>query len=96
MAGISPVLTSAVFYWSDKSQGLPDSDRWRNRLLLLIREGQSHIAQEQRGGKERPPQPSLEGTTYHIGIVIIFGQKLPPSHIRRREVQENNTHGSCL
>lgn len=51
MAGISPVLTSAVFYWSDKSQGLPDSERWRNRLLLLIREGQSHIAQEQGGGE---------------------------------------------
>ena len=54
------------------------------RLHLSKREGQGPTAQEQEGGVGDITAAIFGKSIYHIGIVMIFWQKLAPSLIRRR------------
>lgn len=93
-----PSITSSMFYWSESHGAFPESRRWRKRFHLLIENDRVTLHKSNVVGWEMSLQWSLESTIYHIGIIIIPGQKLVSSLIRRGPggMQKKSMCGPCL
>lgn len=73
-----------MFYWSESHRAFPEARRWRKRFHPLTENDRVTLHKSNVVGWEMSLQRSLESTIYHIGRMIIPGQKLVSSLIRRR------------